>query len=78
MTRPSRLLVMLSAVDESRTVRVTLEFEQDSDPLCGQLLAGQAVYPFEGWLGLAVALEHVIGPSAPGAPGWPSPPASPA
>ena len=52
---------MLPGVDQSRTIRVTLEFEQGSDPPCGRLLAGQAVYPFSGWLGLAAALEHVIG-----------------
>jgi hypothetical protein len=42
-------------------VRVTLEFEQGSDSLCGRLLDGQTSYPFAGWLGLATALEHVIG-----------------
>lgn len=52
---------MLSGVEQSGTVSVTLEFEQGSDPPCGRLLAGQAVYPFAGWLGLAAALEHVIG-----------------
>ncbi len=52
---------MLPGVDQPRTIRVTLEFEQGSDPPCGRLLAGQAVYPFAGWLGLAAALEHVIG-----------------
>ena len=52
---------MLPGVEQSGTVRVTLEFEQGSDPPCGRLLAGQAVYPFAGWLGLAAALEHVIG-----------------
>jgi hypothetical protein len=52
---------MLPGVEQSRTVRVTLEFEQGADPPCGRLLAGQAVYPFAGWLGLAAALEHVIG-----------------
>ena len=48
-------------MEQSQTVRVTLEFEQGSDPPCGRLLAGPAVYPFAGWLGLAAALEHVIG-----------------
>jgi hypothetical protein len=52
---------MLPGVDQPQTVRVTLEFEQGSDPPCGRLLDGQAVYPFAGWLGLAAALEHVIG-----------------
>jgi hypothetical protein len=52
---------MLPGVEQSRTIRVTLEFEQGADPPCGQLLAGQEVYPFAGWLGLAAALEHVIG-----------------
>ena len=47
------------------TVRVTLEFEPDSDPPRGRLLTGHAVYPFVGWLGLATALEHVIGADAP-------------
>ena len=46
---------------QANTVRVTLEFEEGSDPPCGRLLAGQQVYPFAGWLGLATALEHVIG-----------------
>ena len=52
---------MLPHVNQPPTVRVILEFEQGSDPPCGRLLDGQAVYPFEGWLGLAAALEHVIG-----------------
>jgi hypothetical protein len=46
-------------------VRVTLEFEPGSDPPRGRLLTGQAIYPFAGWLGLATALEHVIGTDAP-------------
>lgn len=49
-------------------VRVTLEFERGSDPPCGRLLADQTAYPFAGWLGLAVALEHVIGAKAPDCP----------
>ena len=63
---------MLPGVDQPATVCVTLEFEPGSDPLRGRLLTGRAVYPFAGWLGLATALEHVIGadalarPSAPG------------
>jgi hypothetical protein len=52
---------MLPGVEHFQTVRVTLEFEQGSDPPCGRLLDGQAIYPFAGWLGLAAALEHVIG-----------------
>ena len=56
---------MLPLVDQPPTVRVTLEFEPGSDPPRGRLLAGQAVYPFVGWLGLATALEHVIGADAP-------------
>jgi hypothetical protein len=64
---------MLPGVDQPEIVRVTLEFEQGSDPPCGRLLHGRAVYPFAGWLGLAAALEHVIGAgtltrSAPPAP----------
>jgi hypothetical protein len=55
---------MLPGVDQSPTVRVTLEFEPGSDPPRGRLLTGQAVYPFAGWLGLATALEHVIGADA--------------
>jgi len=51
-------------VDQQPTVRVTLEFEPGSDPPRGRLLTGQAVYPFAGWLGLATALEHVIGVGA--------------
>jgi hypothetical protein len=65
---------MLPGVDQPRTVRVTLEFEQGSDPPCGRLIAGQAVYPFAGWLGLAAALEHVIGTGTPAQAG----PAAPA
>ena len=52
-------------------VRVTLEFEPGADPPRGRLYAGQAVWPFEGWLGLALALEHAIG----GTPPSPDPPA---
>ena len=73
MTRPAAPAVMLPGVDQPQMVRVTLEFEQGSDPPCGRLLANQAVYPFAGWLGLAVALEHVIGASAPGCSGPPAP-----
>jgi hypothetical protein len=54
-------------------VRVTLEFEQGSDPPCGRLLDGQAAYPFAGWLGLAAALEHVIGAGTLTPPGAPVP-----
>jgi hypothetical protein len=60
-------------VDQPRTVRVTLEFEQGSDPPCGRLLDGQAAYPFAGWLGLAAALEHVIGAGTLTRPGPPAP-----
>ena len=56
---------MLPLVDQPPTVCVNLEFEPGSDPPRGRLLAGQAVYPFVGWLGLATALEHVIGADAP-------------
>jgi hypothetical protein len=70
--RPAAPTAMLHRVDQPQTVRVTLEFEQGSDPPCGRLLADQAVYQFAGWLGLAIALEHVIGS---GAPGWISRPA---
>ena len=55
---------MLPGVDQPATVRVTLEFEPGSDPPRGRLLTGHAVYPFAGWLGLATALEHVIGADA--------------
>lgn len=58
-------------MDQSQIVRATLEFERGSDPPRGQLLVGEAVYPFAGWLGLAVALEYVIDASA---PGWSSAP----
>ena len=64
---------MLPGVDQPRTVRVTREFEQGSDPPCGRLIAGQAVYPFAGWLGLAAALEHVIGAGTLTRPGPPAP-----
>jgi len=60
---------MLPGVDQPPTVRVTLEFEPGSDPSRGRLLTGQAIYPFVGWLGLATALEHVIGADAASPPG---------
>ncbi len=63
---------MLPGVSEPEMVRVTHEFEQGSDPPCGRLLDGEAVYPFAGWLGLAAALEHVIGAGAPTPPGPPA------
>ena len=72
MTRPSAPPAMLPDVDQHPTVRVTLEFEPGSDPPCGRLLTGDAVYPFVGWLGLATALEHVIGADAPTQPGAPA------
>jgi hypothetical protein len=56
---------MLPGVDQPLTVRVTLEFEPGSEPPRGRLLTGEAIYPFVGWLGLATALEHVIGAGAP-------------
>jgi len=64
---------MLPDVDQRPTVRVTLEFEVGSEPPCGRLLTADAVYPFVGWLGLATALEHVIGADAPIKPGAPAP-----
>lgn len=72
MTRCSAPPAMLPDVDQHPTVRVTLEFEPGSDPLCGRLLTGDAAYPFVGWLGLATALEHVIGADAPTQPGAPA------
>ncbi len=56
---------MLPGVDQHPTVRVTLEFEPGTDPPRGRLLTGRDVYPFVGWLGLATALEHVLGADAP-------------
>jgi hypothetical protein len=57
-------------VDQPKTVRVTIEFEQGADPPRGQVLADQACYPFTGWLGLATAIEQAIGPApAPPTPG---------
>jgi hypothetical protein len=56
---------MLPGVDQPLPVRVTLEFEPGSEPPRGRLLTGDAIYPFVGWLGLATALEHVIGAGAP-------------
>ena len=64
---------MLPDVEQPPIVRVTLEFERGSDPPRGRLLTGQDVYPFVGWLGLATALEHVIGPDAPARPCFPAP-----
>ena len=72
VTRPAAPAAMLPGVDQPQTVRVTLEFEQGSDPPCGRLLDGQAVYPFAGWLGLAAALEHVIGAGTLTPPGPPA------
>ena len=69
MTRPPSPPAMLPGVDQPPTVRVTLEFEPGSDPPRGRLLTGQAIYPFVGWLGLATALEHVIGADAAAPPG---------
>jgi hypothetical protein len=74
VTHPALAPAMLPGVDQPRTIRVTLEFEHGSDPPCGRLLADQAVYPFAGWLGLATALEHVIGSGTLTGPG----PATPA
>jgi hypothetical protein len=64
---------MLPDVDQQPTVRVTLEFEPGSDPPRGRLLTGDAAYPFVGWLGLATALEHVIGADAPAQHSAPTP-----
>ncbi len=64
---------MLPDVGQPATVRVTLEFEPGSDPLRGRLLTDDAVYPFAGWLGLATALEHVIGAEAPAQRSAPGP-----
>jgi hypothetical protein len=64
---------MLPDVDQQPTMRVTLEFELGADPPRGRLLTGDDVYPFVGWLGLATALEHVIGADAPAQPGAPAP-----
>ena len=72
MTRPQRSACDAAHVDQHPTVRVTLEFEPGSDPPCGRLLTGDAVYPFVGWLGLATALEHVIGADAPTQSGAPA------
>jgi len=73
MTRPPSPPAMLPGVDQRPMVRVTLEFEPGSDPPRGRLLTGQAVYPFMGWLGLATALEHVIGAEAATRPSAPVP-----
>jgi hypothetical protein len=51
-------------MDHPKMVRVTLEIEAGADPPRGQVLAGQAAYPFAGWLGLATALEHAISAGA--------------
>ena len=73
MTRPPRSACDAAGVDQPATVRVTLEFEPGSDPPRGRLLTGQAAYPFVGWLGLATALEHVIGADAAARSGAPAP-----
>jgi hypothetical protein len=63
---------MLPGVNQLKMVRVTLEFEPGSDPPCGRLLDGEVVYPVAGWLGLASALEHVLGVGAPTRPWQPA------
>ena len=73
MTRAALPGCDAAGVDQPPTVRVTIEFEPGSDPLRGRLLTGQAIYPFAGWLGLATALEHVIGADAPAQPSAPVP-----
>jgi len=73
VTRPPVPPCDAAHVNQPPTVRVTLEFEPGSDPPRGRLLTGQAAYPFVGWLGLATALEHVIGADAPTGPGAPVP-----
>jgi hypothetical protein len=62
-----------AGVHDPATVRVTLEFERGSDPPRGRLRTGQADYPFVGWVGLATALEHVIGADASPRNGAPAP-----
>ena len=64
---------MLPGVDQPQTLRVIMVFVLGSDPPCGRLLDGQAIYPFAGWLGLAAALEHVIGAGTLTRPGPPAP-----
>ncbi len=59
-------------MSQPQTLRITLEFEQGADPPRGRLLAGQAIYPFTGWLGLAAALERAFGASAPPSTGLPA------
>jgi len=73
VTWPAAAPAMLPGVDQPQTVRVILEFEQGSDPPRGRLLDDQAVYPFAGWLGLAAALEHVIGAGTLTRPSSPAP-----
>ena len=60
-------------MEKQPTVRVTLEIEPGSEPPRGRLLTGDATYPIVGWLGLATALEHVIGADAAARPGAPAP-----
>ncbi len=59
-------------MSQPRTLRITLEFEQGADPLRGRLLAGQAIYPFTGWLGPAAAHERALGAGAPPSTGRPA------
>lgn len=62
MTRPGALPGTLPGVDQPRTLRVTLDFEQGSDPPRGRLLATDTTQSFTGWLGLAIALERALAP----------------
>jgi len=73
VTRRSAPTAMLPDVDQQPMVRVTLEFEPGADPPRGRLLTGDTAYPFVGWLGLATALEHVIGADAPAQRSAPAP-----
>jgi hypothetical protein len=54
---------------ESDSRRLTLEVEGGGDVIAGRMIdeAGASV-PFQGWLGLASALEHLLtpGPLTPG------------
>jgi hypothetical protein len=47
-------------VDEPQILCVALELEEGSDPPRGRVLVDDAIHPFAGWLGLAVALEQAI------------------
>ncbi len=61
---------MKAAVFQARRVgseplSFTIEMDADASPIAGRLRPGGAEIPFVGWIGLARALERVLGPGSP-------------